>query len=71
VSLTIWPNDTSEDEIDFHRSDRLVAEDENPVSVAWISKKYNVEPFSELKFSSKYRLSNGTNVNGSFEVSPT
>ena len=71
VLLTIWPNDILDDEVDFYRSDRLVAEDENPVSVSRVSKSYKIGPFFELNFSSKYRLSNGTHVNGRFNVSPT
>jgi hypothetical protein len=68
VSLTILPNDILKDEVVFYRSDRLVAEDENPVNVSRMSQKYNIKLFSKLNYSSNYKLSNGTHVNGSFEV---
>lgn len=68
VALTVWPNELLRKEVRFYRSDRLVAEDENPESVRKLSNKYNLDKFSSLRFSSKYKLHNGDPVDGYFNV---
>lgn len=68
VGLTAWLSGTPDDGVDFYRADRLVAKDENPLSVASICQRFDIETFDKLEFRSERTLSNGTQVNGSFEL---
>lgn len=68
VGLTAWLSDTPDDGVDFYRADRLVAKDENPLSVTSICKRFDIKTFEKLEFCSKRTLSNGTKVSGYFEL---
>ncbi len=68
VGLTAWLSDTPDDGVDFYRADRLVAKNENPLSVASICNRFGIKAFDKLAFHSKRTLSNGTKVSGNFAL---
>ena len=71
ISLTIWPDSNPDNEINFYRSDMLVAEDENPKSTNLLINSYDIASFNELYFYSCYKLCTGTEVSGFFKIGDT
>ena len=65
ISATIL---TGETEVTFYGDDRIVAEDENPKSIASICRTLNVDPFRELSYESPVTGGDGLPLRGAIRL---
>ncbi|KZN70387.1 hypothetical protein [Pseudoalteromonas luteoviolacea] len=68
TSITLWIEGA---EIQFLRSERLTADEDNPENLALVANAFSLEQFSEIHYSTNYSDSNGNAINGKLQVVET
>ena len=65
VSLSVWIDD---DLVDLLRSDRITADEDNPLSIELIRNNLNINYFKEIQFSTDYINSDGVPIIGKLQL---
>jgi len=68
TSLTLWVEDN---EIQFLRSDRLTAGEDNPGNVEFITKYFGLEDFNVIHYVTNYSDSHSNVINGKLQLTET
>ena len=68
TSLTLWVEDN---EIQFFRSDRLTADDDNPENIEFITKHFGLDDFNVIDYVTNYSDSDSNVINGKLQLTET
>ena len=68
TSLTLW---VEGNKIQFLRSDRLTADEDNPENMAFIAKYFGLSHFGEIHYAANYSDSTGNLINGKLQLTET
>lgn len=65
TSLTLWINSS---EVQLLRSDRLIADEDNPKNISFIVEHFGLELFDEIYYSTSYNDSKGDLIQGRLQL---